>query len=84
MGRGVEGAPWHCAYASGAIFLVGFGHGLQGAHQSAMQLGGGQFWASYLIPCSICLGGRFGPIETRGFRSRANSGWMGGSGRTQL
>ena len=35
----------------GAIFLIGFGHGLHGTHQSAIQLGGGQFWASYLPPC---------------------------------
>ena len=47
----------------GAIFLVGFGHGLHGAHQSAIQLGGGQFWASYLMPCSIRLGAHFDPIK---------------------
>ena len=48
----------------GAIFLIGFGHGLHGSHQSAMQLGGGQFWASYLIPCSISVWVRgFDPIE---------------------
>ena len=31
----------------GAIFLIGFGHGLHDTDQSAMHLGGGQFWASY-------------------------------------
>ena len=42
-----------------AIFLVGFGHGVQGAHESAMQLRGGQFWASYLLPCPMALEWRF-------------------------
>ena len=51
----------------GAIFLIGFGHGLHGTHQSAMQLGGGQFWASYLIPCSIRSGCPFRPNRIRGF-----------------
>ena len=51
----------------GAIFLVGFGHGLHGTHQSAMQLRGGQFWASYLIPCSIGVWVRFRANKIRGF-----------------
>ena len=46
----------------GAIFLIGFGHGLHGADQSAMQLGGGQFRASYLMPCSIAV---WVPISTQ-------------------
>ena len=58
----------------GAIFLIGFGHGLHDTDQSAMQLGGGQFWASYLIPCSILSGCAFRPNRIRGFRSRANGG----------
>ena len=61
----------------GAIFLIGFGHGLHGTHQSAMQLGGGEFWASYLILCSILSGCPFRINRIRGFRSRANNGCMG-------
>jgi hypothetical protein len=58
----------------GAIFLIGFGHGLHDTDQSAMHLGGGQFWASYLIPCSILSGCAFRPNRIRGFRSQANGG----------
>ena len=34
-------------------FSGDFGDGLLGAYQCAMQLGGGQFRAGYLAPCSI-------------------------------
>jgi hypothetical protein len=51
----------------GAISLVSFGDGLAGAYESTMQLGGGQFRAGYLAPCSLGFEWRFRANKIRGF-----------------